>query len=83
MLLDQSREIVRAQPHGGRVIVRVHADEPRRGEKRFVEIKLRLALGVVEQAERRHGAGNEPQHLHEVVFGRERQRACRICAGIP
>lgn len=75
VLLDQSREIVRAQPHGGRVVVRVHAEEPRRGEKRFVEIKLRLALCIVEQAERRHGAGNEPQHLHEVVFGRERQRA--------
>lgn len=75
MLTDQGREIVRAQPHGGRVVVRVHADEPRRGEKRGVEIELHLALGVVEQAERRHGAGNEPQHLHEVVFGRERQRA--------
>lgn len=75
VLADQSREIVRAQPHGGRVVVRVHADESRRGEKRFIEIELRLALCVVEQAERRHGAGDEPEHLHEVVFGRERQRA--------
>lgn len=88
MLTDQGREIVRAQPHGGRVVVRVHADEPRHGEKRGVEIELHLALGVVEQAEGRHGAGDEPQHLHEVIFGRERQRAraeksaCRSCGAL-
>ena len=85
VLADQGCEIVRAQPHGGRVVVRVHADESRRGEKRFIEIELRLALCIVEQAERRHGAGDEPEHLHEVIFGRKRQRAraeksaCRSC----
>lgn len=40
VLPDQGREIVRAQPHGGRVVVRVHADEPRLSEKRGVEVEL-------------------------------------------
>lgn len=75
VLADQGREIVRVQPHGGRIVVRMHADEPRRGKKCGVEIELHLALCIVEQAERRYGAGDEPQHLHEVVFGRERQCA--------
>lgn len=40
VLPDQGREIVRAQPHGGRVVVRVHADELRLSEKRGVEVEL-------------------------------------------
>lgn len=40
VLPDQGREIVRTQPHGGRVVVQVHADAPRLSEKRGVEVKL-------------------------------------------
>ena len=48
VLPDQGREIVRAQPHGGRVVVRVHADEPRLSEKRGVEVELQCCKSAYE-----------------------------------
>ena len=49
MLPDQARQILGLQPHGGRVVVGVHADQA--AGKSGVQIQCHFPLRVIEQAQ--------------------------------
>lgn len=61
---EYGQKCFRVQPYGGRVFVRVDADQPRSLQKGFVQKKLNAARGVIQKAEGRYRTRNQMEKLH-------------------
>ena len=66
VLLQEPEQVLGFEPYSGGVVVGVDADQAGALQKGLVQPEGDLVLPVVEQAQRRHRAGNQAQHVHQV-----------------
>ena len=72
--LNDRHEVFRAEPDGGRILIGMHAGEPRRFQKIPVQEKFHLPRFVIEEPQRRHRAGKEPQNGLQIACRGEGKR---------
>lgn len=74
VLFQELEQILGFEPYGGGIVIGVYTDQAGALQKGPVQPEGDLVLPVVEQAQGRHRARDQPQHVHQILIRDKGQR---------
>ena len=67
VLLQEPEQILGFEPYGGGIVVGMYADQAGILQKGLVQPEGHLVYPVIEQAQGRHRAGDQPKRVHQIL----------------